>query len=133
MRHRLWHISLTHGFEMGVAIVWFLAGLSWAIDPSYAAIHSPVGHTLSWWSSLWAAGELVSSPLILYGIYDRDIRARGFGLAILSTALLGQGIAAILYSPSDPRSYTYWTFALFCGLKVLMLKRIYVDKYTYQM
>jgi len=133
MRHRLWHVSLTHGFEIATALVWLLVGFAWLIDPTNSALHSPVGRQLSWWTSVWALGQIVACPLIVYGIWFRDIRARGFGLSILATALIGQGMVAVFFAYGDPRSYTYWIFGAFCVLKVLLIKRVYVDNYTYQM
>lgn len=132
MGFRAWQLTLTHAFEVCVALGWSIVGVSWLLNPRLTATHSPLGSPLHLWYWGWAIGYLVACAAILYGIYVKNVAVRGFGLSILGTALLANGVAAAYIGWPDIRAVIYFVYAIFCFLKVLMLKRIFVDRYSYE-
>lgn len=121
----------SHVFELGVAVVWFIVGIAYMVDP-LAAVHSPIAHNIGHWVWAWIALYLAGSPLIVIGLLGRKVNLRIGGLILVMSGLMIQFIAAV-YSPWDLRSLTYLVYATACCLRLYMLRGVYFHGKAYQL
>lgn len=124
-------ITWNHVFELAAALVFFITGLSWIIDPVTTSAHSPLGGTVSFFRYYWSGLYIASAPLIIVGITCKRIRFRVAGLIALGIGTMMNGIAS-LGGNLEMRDFNYFVFAAACLVRVYDIYRCKTGRYLGQ-
>lgn len=124
--------TFSHAFEISVAVVWFLVGLSYVAAPQYTALHSPLARPFGIWEWVWSGMYLVAGPAVVWGVWRRELGLRVGGLILLTTGLTIQFVGA-LTAPIGFRTFTYLTYAGACAAKLWLLHGVYRKGRVYQL
>lgn len=110
-----------HIFELAVSLGWAAAGISYLIDPSATALHSPLGGEVPHlWTYIWSVLYLVGGPATAYGLLSGRVDFRIAGLSLLAGGLGMHGFVVLISGDLEPRSFIYWIYGVACAARAVL-------------